>query len=263
MATNGEKISYPFNPYRREVMKPLCLTKLSGADFRVLLLILAQTDGYHRSQDKIKPDFFTKRTGMNEGNVRRTIARLRKLNIVTKNDQFYEVLTPDQWDGEVFVDTQYRFNLEAPTASNLKRPEVEIDAVLASSKENSTKENLLKNGSTGSTGQQVDGRSTEFLKVKKQVLNEYRDRLGYPNPTDREDARAITWMLEHGYTQDQILHAYDWLKLQPFWRDKHPGMQSVKNQIDALLKRYSANRLSKTEKIKRSLGKKIEYLRDS
>ena len=140
-------------------MKALPLTKLSGTDFRVLLFLLGQTDGYHRTQDKIKPAFFMERTGMDKGNIRRTIARLRKWQMIAKNGQFYEVLPPDQWDKAVFVetkkrfnleavsaeeDTEKRFNLEAPSASDLKRSASNLEAVLASSKEHFSKEELSK-----------------------------------------------------------------------------------------------------------------------
>jgi len=170
----SSKIEYEFDPYRRKVMRALCLTKLSGTDFRVLLFLLGQTDGYHRTQDDIKPAFFVECTGVDKGNIRRSIARLRKWHMITKNRRIYEVLPPDQWDKDVFVETktrlnleavlaeedtgkrinleaetlpstdQNRFNLEAPSASDLKRSEVKIEAVLASPKEhylkNTTKE---------------------------------------------------------------------------------------------------------------------------
>lgn len=174
MVKKGKKIPYDFDPLRRAVVKVLPFTKLSGADFRVLLLILSQTDGYIRAQDEIKPYFFSERTGMSKGNVRRTIARLVGWNMISKNRHIYEVLPPDQWDNEVFVETKKRFNLEAllaekdtekrfnseaelppsadkkrfnleaPTASNLKRSARKIEAVLASPKEELSKEELSK-----------------------------------------------------------------------------------------------------------------------
>ncbi|MBA7704170.1 hypothetical protein ES703_112971 [subsurface metagenome] len=124
------KIPYDFNAYRREVMKALCLTKLSGRDFRVLLLILGQTDGYHRSQDKIKPAFFVERTGLDKSNIRVTIARLRKLNMIDKSGLFYEVLPPNQWDKEIFVETQMRINIDALLPAEPPEKRIESDAVL-------------------------------------------------------------------------------------------------------------------------------------
>lgn len=113
-----DRIEYEFNPYRRKVMGALCLTKLSGTDFRVVLLILAQTDGYRRTEDKIKPAFFEGKTGLSKGNVRRTVARLRGWHMISKQGQFYTVLPPGQWDKEVFVELQGRFNIEALSTTN-------------------------------------------------------------------------------------------------------------------------------------------------
>ena len=152
-------------------MTAVCLTKLSGRDFRVLIFILGQTDGYHRAEDKIKPTFFSERTGLDKSNIRVTIARLRKLNMIAKNGHFYAVLPPGQWDKAIFVESQMRINIDAllqeietkkriesnaepvlpseqnrigidaPTASILMRQELGIDAVLASTIENPTIEN--------------------------------------------------------------------------------------------------------------------------
>ena len=131
MAKKGEKINYQFDPYRKEVMKALCLTKLSGRDFRVLLFILGQTDGYHRTEDKIKPVFFAERTGLDKSNIRVTLARLRKLNMIVKHGHFYAVLPPDQWDKEVFVETQMRIDIDALLAEVTGEKRIDIDALLA------------------------------------------------------------------------------------------------------------------------------------
>ena len=122
------KIEYEFDPYRRKVMRALCLTKLSGTDFRVLLFLLGQTDGYHRTQDDIKPAFFVERTGMDKGNIRRSIARLRKWHMITKNRRIYEVLSPDQWDKGVFVETKNRINLEAVLEEDAEK-RINLEAV--------------------------------------------------------------------------------------------------------------------------------------
>ena len=163
-----EKIAYEFNAYRRDVMIALCQTKLSGADFRAILLILAQTDGYHRPEDKIKPTFFRDKTGLHDSNLRRTIGRLRRWNMVSKKGQVYTVLPPSKWKSSTFlelnrneIDTaaaeEHRNGLVTEKAPNRNeidtisvtkslRSEDEIVTDLASSKENilkrTTKENI-------------------------------------------------------------------------------------------------------------------------
>ena len=230
----SSKIEYEFDPYRRKVMRALCLTKLSGTDFRVLLFLLGQTDGYHRTQDDIKPAFFVERTGMDKGNIRRSIARLRKWHMITKNRRIYEVLPPDQWDKDVFVETKNRinleavlaeedtekrfnleaesppstdknrFNLEAPSASDLKRSEVKIEAVLASPKEHLSKEHSLKN----TYSVVFDHWCTLGIMKHKKITDKMKTALksALENYTKEEICRAMTNYAE-------ILNGEDY-----FWR---------------------------------------------
>ena len=142
---SGDKIKYSFNALRRDVMMALCLTKLSGTDFRIIILILNQTDAYHRDEDKIRPAFFVEKTGLAKGNVRRAMARLRNWKIISKQGHIYTVLSPDKWDKAVFTEQQklavpstLGSKLAVPStlsgnksASNLKRSALKIEAVSA------------------------------------------------------------------------------------------------------------------------------------
>jgi len=254
MAKQGEKIPYQFDPYRKEVMRALCLTKLSGRDFRVLLFVLGQTDGYHRTEDKIKPAFFEERTGLDKSNVRVVIARLRKLNIITKHGSFYEVLPPAQWDKGIFVETKMcididallkeieaenriksdaeiplttdgnRINSDAPTASIPMRPEVKSDAVLASSKEHSSKEHSLKNGSTS------DITGGNRLKPKQQEAGMFvtwvskQENVPITSP-DKYVALTRRALVATDGTLVDLQDWYVWLKdTDDFWGKKPPPM---------------------------------------
>lgn len=83
------------------------------------------------------------------------------------------------------------------------------------------------------------------------VFKGYQNRLGYKIPPSSADAKAITWMLKAGYTPNQILAAYDRLMAQPFWRGKHLPMQSIKNQIGALMKISAGTHEDRTGVLKR------------
>jgi len=254
MAKKGEKIDYQFDPYRKEVMKALCLTKLSGRDFRVLLFLLAQTDGYHRTEDKIKPGYFVERTGLDKSNVRVVIARLRKLNLIRKTGQFYEVLPPDKWDREVFIETQMRINIDAllPEETPEKRiesdaelpppeeesasnpmhqahqircaPRINSDADLASSKEHSLKNTLLKNGSTSDTT------GTKKLKPKQQESGMFinwvskRENVPITSPI-KLVALARKALVATDGTLEDLQDWYVWVKENDdFWGKKPPPM---------------------------------------
>ena len=254
MAKKGEKIEYQFDPYRKEVMRALCLTKLSGRDFRVLLFILGQTDGYHRTEDKIKPAFFAERTGMAKSNVRVAISRLRALHMIVKHGQFYAVLPPNQWDKDAFIETQMRIDIDAllqdentekriesdavsppstdekriesdaPSASNPMRPELKSDALLASSKEHPLKNTLLKNGSTSDT---TGGNK---LKPKQQESGMFinwvskRENVPITSPI-KLVALARKALVATDGTLEDLQDWYVWVKdTDDFWGKKPPPM---------------------------------------
>ena len=264
-----KKIDYQFDPYRKEVMRALCLTKLSGRDFRVLLFILGQTDGYHRSEDKIKPAFFVERIGLDKSNVRVTIARLRKLNMIVKQGSFYAVLPPDQWDKEIFVETQMRIDIDAhspeettgdriesdaestpaeeekriesdaeppplgeekriesdaPSASIPMHPELKSDAVLASSKEHSSKEHPLKNGSTSDTtgSSKVKPKQPEAGQFINWVSKYEKVPITAPN---KLVALVRTALVATDGTFEDLQDWYIWVKeTDDFWGKKPPPM---------------------------------------
>ena len=253
-SNNRAKIPYEFNAYRREVMTALCLTKLSGRDFRVLLFILGQTDGYHRPQDKIKPVFFVERTGLDKSNIRVTIARLRKLRMIVKNGASYTVLPPNQWDKDIFVETQMRINLDAllteaaeakriesdaeippsaeakciesdaPGASNSMRPELKIDAVLGSSIENSSIENLsIENSST----KVEEGKPVDILAAQTPASNylfEKTSRKRWKNMVQKEMFEKV----EADVGEARMKEAIDWALLS--------GISNIKSILTAAKK---------------------------
>lgn len=114
-----EPISYQFNAYRQDVMRALCRTKLAGREFRVLLFILGQTDGWHRSQDKIEYSYFTQCTGISLESIRPVVMSLRQKHMIAKKGRYYRVLPPKQWDQDIFVETQKRFQFETFTYEEL------------------------------------------------------------------------------------------------------------------------------------------------
>jgi len=71
----------------------------------------------------------------------------------------------------------------------------------------------------------------------RQVWAGLGKRRNYKSPNSTKESSAIKWMLVNGFTPDQILGAYDKLKLDPFWvKIPHLDMQSVKKQIGAMVK---------------------------
>ncbi|MBA7575903.1 hypothetical protein ES708_17739 [subsurface metagenome] len=180
----GKNIPFDFNSLRRPVMTALPLTKLSGRDFRIIILILNQTDAYQRLEDKIKPAFFVERTGLDKSNTRVAIARLRNWKMIVKSGLSYSVLPPDQWDKAVFWDKAdfaeqekriksnallelepgpNRIKSDAPTASNPMHPELKIDALLGTPIENPSIENF------------IEKKTASFEEYKNQLRERFAD----------------------------------------------------------------------------------------
>jgi len=76
----------------------------------------------------------------------------------------------------------------------------------------------------------------ELGQSMRQVWGGLGKRRDYASPNRGKESVAIKWILEQGYTPDQILGTYDKMKKDKFWSEKHLDMQSVKNQIGAILK---------------------------
>lgn len=99
-------IQYSFVPNHTATIEALCRSKLSGRDFRVVLFIMRQTDGYLRNEDQISPGFFEQRTGISKSNISHVLARLIKFKIIVMiggHPPIYSVTPPDQWDKSLFV----------------------------------------------------------------------------------------------------------------------------------------------------------------
>ena len=75
-----------------------------------------------------------------------------------------------------------------------------------------------------------------FQEDRKKIFAELEKRRGYPSPKPGAEAKAITWMLKHGYSVGQIIATYDKMSQDSFWSDKMLSMVSVKNQIGVLVK---------------------------
>ena len=65
----------------------------------------------------------------------------------------------------------------------------------------------------------------------KQVFEGLKERRQYDSPRPGAEAKAIRWMLKHGYKVDDILGCWDRLKAEPFWQGKPLFMMSAQKQI--------------------------------
>lgn len=126
-------IQYSFVPNHTATMEALARSKLSGREFRVVLFIMRQTNGYLREEDQISPPFFERKTGISRTNVPHVLARLQKLRIVSitpGKPPTYSVNPPQRWKSEVFV------KIDEPDSSYLTKGLVNNDDKQLSPKDN-------------------------------------------------------------------------------------------------------------------------------
>ena len=81
------------------------MAKLSGREFRVVIAIMNETDGRLREENAISPAYWEKVTGVDSSNIRRLLASLKGLGIVTSRREgrqvLYRVQPPSLWDKSV------------------------------------------------------------------------------------------------------------------------------------------------------------------
>jgi len=117
-------IPYSFCPNHTATIEALARAKFSGRDFRIILLIMRQTDGYLREEDQISPDYFARKTGLSKSNLSHAIRRLAKLHVITitpGKPPTYSVNPPTQWKPGAFV------QMDESNSSKWTRTLVEMD----------------------------------------------------------------------------------------------------------------------------------------
>lgn len=95
----------------------------------------------------------------------------------------------------------------------------------------------------------------------QRTLRMYQDALGYKIPNGARSAAGVRRMLKAGYTPEQIIGCYHWLKEQKFWNDKPVSTQTIHSNIGEFVKMGSPShngngpQLNTEEVNKRALAK--------
>lgn len=124
-----ESINYSFVPNHQATMEALARARLSGREFRAILFILNQTDGYLRPDDTIRPAFFEERTGISKAHLANALTRLRHWNIVWQQKHVFKVNPPQQWAAEAFADSPKTVNSSLPNPDTNSPKTVNVQRV--------------------------------------------------------------------------------------------------------------------------------------
>ncbi len=232
-----ERIQYSFVPNHRDTMEALAHARFSNQEYRLVISLLNQTNGYLREEDKLSLSFLSQLTGMSHQHLCHTINRLVDKNVISKNGDFYRVNRPAQWSPETLKALPKRATQlksrgwsqkgktlpgEATTGSEKSLPEQATPVAQTSNtslpeqatppntkhippKENN-KENSIKKTTSGGARKP---RATD--PVISEIFAEMRAYLGYPDKTDKDpipsygkEGAAIKRMLTRRFTREEV-----------------------------------------------------------
>ncbi len=250
-----------------EIVEALERINLSPYEWRVMLCILRHTYGWNKKSDSISFSQFEQDTGIKRRHIQRTLKSLKDRNIIwmihkgektvveygfQKNYNLWEGLLPLQVTDEpmllplqvtdkpelapVEVTDEENQSITSTGIGLLPTEVTELAPVEVNTKDN--KDNIQK---TYTSKDASDKQKLLFEESVKKVFEGLKERRGIPSPQAAAEAVAIRWMLKHGFTVEQIMKTHDHLKNKPFWEDKFLNMQSVKSQINDVLKEASSN----------------------
>ncbi|MFW6125504.1 MAG: replication protein [Chloroflexota bacterium] len=239
-----EKIQYSFVPNHRDTMEALAHSQFTNQEFRVIISLLNQTDGYLREEDEVSLSFWSRLTGMSKQNLCHTVKRLANLSVISRNGKCYRVNRPSEWQpqtlkplpkeaarrrgrppakvvtegaGQKALSNQTT-PVEEKSLSNQTKSVVQPDneslsnhTTPAATNQLRLKENLKKTlKKTPSGGPRKKRGNTD--PTVNEIRAEMRRHLGYPESTDRDpipsygrEGQAIKRMLTRGFTREEIL----------------------------------------------------------
>jgi hypothetical protein len=97
-----ERIQYSFVPNHRDTMQALARAKFNNCEFRIIVALMNQTDGYLREEDELSTGFWQSITLMGRQSVTSALSSLLYLSVISRNDRAYRLNHPNQWDPGVF-----------------------------------------------------------------------------------------------------------------------------------------------------------------
>lgn len=247
----------------REISNPvfqaLIASDLSGAEYKVIMAVIDRSWGFSKQSAKISLTYFTDATGISRRGIINIINELEEKHLIvtarhgTQTNEYLFNKHFDTWAKETppsepyFTSDFFICSEQAsePYFTSLVNPTsldwctlLHYPSEVPKAKPSLSKETFKETFKETSKEKKQEGPKTPdpLTEKRAKVFEELKKRRGYNSPCAALEAKAITWMLKQGYTVEQVMKAHDILTKQPFWKAKFLNMQSVKNQIGAILK---------------------------
>ena len=240
--------STPFTPVPNTLLEALARVRITGRQFRLILLLLRQTDGYQdsngnrRKEDHLGPKFLSQKTGLSKENCYHELAKLKALGIVASPAPgVYKVTPPSLWQVSsvtlsVVPDTSQ--------VSSVTPAGVVPDTNLNGSKENPLEKTIKENSTRAArAGDSSEGRSEEKKPPDprvKEVLRDIEKKLGYQIPNYGKEWAAVKRALTMGYSPEEVRGCWEKMKDFAFWQGKWLPLAKVAENLGE----FRAGRLS-------------------
>lgn len=241
----------------REICNPvfqaLINSRLSGAEYQIVLTVIDKTWGFGKNDDLIPYSQFLKATNLSRQSIGIAIkgAEVKHLIVVHRNtkgktNRYLFNKHYDTWLSSQVNHTSQPLHTSQPNHTKVVNqiiPEVVNQKLSIKRYKETLKEKDQDQG-------------PDSLKEKRKLVFEgLKKRRGYNSGVAGAEAKAITWMLGQGYSVEQMLGCYDRMIKDKFWSDKFLSMPSVQTQIGEFVKGKPKGKLPTTQELKESLKK--------
>ena len=208
---------------------------LGNAELRVLLAIARKTVGWQKECDRLSARQLSDTTGLTLKNTQQAITGLLKKGLVArekagKQTFCYNLQTVPLGDTDQNRTPSDTVPLRdtVPYPVGIRLDEKPYPVGIQQKKDSKERKEILH------TPRKRAGVPVEKSDHQK-IMDAYQESLGYAIRDGPKEGNAAKWLINNGYTPDQVQACYAHLKCQSFWREKHISLQTVAGQIGAYL----------------------------
>jgi phage replication O-like protein O len=212
--------------------------------WKILCFVIRKTRGWNKEKDRLSYSQIAAGTGIDSDATVRAALKLlieRGFVIATAGSAWRAMsyslnstLEIEVQDSTSEIDSTSETVVDSATEI-----EVHSTSEIEDTKEtnlNKKKENMRRAKSAGASVEKTD---------HQKIMDAYANALAYPIRDGPKEGNAAKWLVNNGYTAEQVEACYAHLKVQAFYTNKHLSLQTVASQIGAYLQSQNGHRNGK------------------
>lgn len=207
--------------------------------WKVLCFVIRKTRGWNKEKDRLSYSQIADGTGIHSD---ATICAALKILIERR---FIIASAGSAWKAMSYsLNSTLEIEVHDSTSEIDSTSETVVDStseieVHSTSEIEDTKETNLnkKKRKNPHTPPAVPPEKTEHQKI----MDAYASALAYPIRDGAKEGNAAKWLVNNGYTPEQVQACYAHLKVQAFYAKQHLSLQTVASQIGAYLQSKNGN----------------------